>query len=60
MRRLFILRKDILKDNPGKAIAMGNHCAEAYWTNMIRRNALPFKKCEEKSCEEPQEEDDNE
>lgn len=36
MRRLFILRKDILKDEPGKAIAMACHCAEAYWTNLIR------------------------
>ena len=38
MRRLFILRKDILKDYPGKAIAMASHCAEAYWTNWLRKN----------------------
>lgn len=37
MRRLFILRKDILKENTGKAIAMVAHCAEAYWTNLIKR-----------------------
>ena len=38
MRRLFILRKDILKEHPGKAIAMACHCAEAYWTNWLRNN----------------------
>lgn len=38
MRRLFILRKDILKDCPGKAMAMVAHCAEAYWTNWFRKN----------------------
>lgn len=38
MRRLFILRKDILKENTGKAIAMIAHCSEAYWTNWLRKN----------------------
>ena len=39
MRRLFILRKD-LDMSTGKAIAMTCHCAEAYWTRMIRKNMV--------------------
>lgn len=34
-RRLFIIRKD-LQLSPGKLAAMVGHCAEAYWTRMIR------------------------
>ena len=60
MRRLFILRKDILKENPGKAIAMACHCAEAYWTNLIRRCAITYEKYEDKSWYDEPEDDDNE
>lgn len=35
MRRLFIIRKD-LHLSAGKLAAMVGHCAEAYWTNMIK------------------------
>lgn len=35
MRRLFIIRKD-LNLSPGKLAAMVGHCAEAYWTNLIK------------------------
>lgn len=35
MRRLFIIRKD-LHLSAGKLAAMIGHCAEAYWTNLIR------------------------
>lgn len=38
-RRLFIIRKD-LQLSPGKLAAMVGHCAEAYWTRLIRRNAI--------------------
>lgn len=41
MRRLFIIRKD-LQLEPGKLAAMVAHCAEGYWTTMIR-NAQPVK-----------------
>lgn len=34
-RRLFIIRKD-LHLSAGKLAAMVSHCAEAYWTNIIR------------------------
>lgn len=34
-RRLFIIRKD-LNLSAGKLAAMVGHCAEAYWTRMIR------------------------
>lgn len=37
MRRLFIMRKD-LHMSTGKLLAQTMHCAEAYWTNMIRQN----------------------
>lgn len=37
MRRLFIIRKD-LHLSAGKLGAMLAHCAEAYWTNMIKRS----------------------
>lgn len=35
MRRLFIIRKD-LHLTPGKLAAMVSHCAEAYWTNLLK------------------------
>ena len=35
MRRLFIIRKD-LHLSAGKLAAMVGHCAEAYWTNLIK------------------------
>ena len=37
MRRLFIIRKD-LHLSEGKLAAMVGHCAEAYWTNWLKRN----------------------
>ena len=36
-RRLFILRKD-LNLSAGKLAAMVGHCAESYWTNLIKDN----------------------
>ena len=38
MRRVFIIRKD-LHLSPGKLAAMVGHCAEAYWTNLIRNKS---------------------
>ena len=37
MRRLFIIRKD-LHLSAGKLAAMVSHCAEAYWTRLIKNN----------------------
>ena len=37
MRRLFIMRKD-LHMSPGKLSAQVGHCAEAFWTNLLRRH----------------------
>ena len=39
MRRVFIIRKD-LHLKPGKLAAMVGHCAEAYFTNMLKFQAL--------------------
>lgn len=39
MRRCFIMRKD-LNLSPGKLAAMVGHCAEGYWTRMIRNNIV--------------------
>lgn len=39
MRRLFIVRKD-LHMTTGKISAQLMHCAEAYWTRLIRENAV--------------------
>ena len=39
MRRLFIVRKD-LHMGAGKLAAQVAHCAEAYWTNMLRQHAV--------------------
>lgn len=39
MRRLFIMRKD-LNMSPGKLAAQVAHCAEAYWTNALRKSSL--------------------
>lgn len=36
MRRVFVIRKD-LNLKPGKLAAMVSHCAEAYWTNLLKR-----------------------
>lgn len=43
-RRVFIIRKD-LHLSSGKLAAMVSHCAEAYWTRMIKENAEPFHLC---------------
>ena len=47
-RRVFIIRKD-LHLSPGKLAAMVGHCAEAYWTRIIKRNIVNdpynFKDC---------------
>ena len=38
MRRLFIMRKD-LHMSTGKLLAQTCHCAEAYWTRELRKQA---------------------
>ena len=38
-RRIFIMRKD-LHLSPGKLSVMVGHCAEAYWTRLIRNNIV--------------------
>lgn len=39
MRRLFIIRKD-LNLSPGKLAAMVGHCAEGYWTTLLKTHAM--------------------
>jgi len=39
MRRVFIIRKD-LNLSPGKLAAMVGHCAEAYWTNLLKKASV--------------------
>ena len=39
MRRLFIIRKD-LNMSAGKLAAQVSHCAEAYWTRLIRAHIV--------------------
>lgn len=39
MRRVFVIRKD-LHLKPGKLAAMIAHCAEAYWTNMLKAGII--------------------
>ena len=43
MRRVFVIRKD-LNLPAGKLAAMVGHCAEAYWTNLIKKYISPWKK----------------
>ena len=38
-RRIFIIRKD-LQLSAGKLAAMVGHCAESYWTNLIKQNMV--------------------
>jgi peptidyl-tRNA hydrolase len=59
MRRLFIIRKD-LNLSAGKLAAMVGHCSEAYWTNLIRNNAMKLTKGSLKGWNTPKEDDDNE
>lgn len=39
MRRVFIIRKD-LHLKPGKLAAMVSHCAEAYWTSLLKAGQI--------------------
>lgn len=39
MRRVFVVRKD-LHLKPGKLAAMIAHCAEAYWTNLLKAGSI--------------------
>ena len=39
MRRVFVIRKD-LDLKPGKLAAMVGHCAEAYWTNLMKASIV--------------------
>ena len=41
MRRVFIVRKD-LHMSSGKLAAQIAHCAEAYWTNMLKDNYVGY------------------
>ena len=43
MRRVFVIRKD-LNLPAGKLAAMIGHCAESYWTNLIKKYISPQKK----------------
>lgn len=59
MRRLFIIRKD-LHMSAGKLAAMVGHCAEAYWTRMIRRDSQKITKGCLKPWSAPESPDDKE
>ena len=37
MRRVFVIRKD-LNLKPGKLAAMVSHCAEAFWTSLLKNS----------------------
>lgn len=52
MRRLFIIRKD-LKLKPGKLAAMIAHCAEAYWTNVMKASGVVDNEFQELPAEDP-------
>lgn len=48
-RRLFIMRKD-LHMSTGKLLAQVGHCAEAYWTRLIK-NGIKESASEDYACE---------
>lgn len=50
-RRLFIIRKD-LGLSSGKLAAMVGHCAEAYWTRLIKNNTNAITKIDENGFRE--------
>lgn len=52
MRRLFIIRKD-LNLSPGKLSAMLMHCAEAYWTNIMKTSVVKDNEFETLPCVDP-------
>jgi peptidyl-tRNA hydrolase len=53
------MRKD-LHLSAGKLAAMVGHCSEAYWTNLIKKNAVKLYKGGFKDWDAPTAEDDNE
>ena len=52
MRRVFIIRKD-LHLKPGKLSAMIAHCAEAYWTNLMKASGAVDNEFRELAAEDP-------
>ena len=46
MRRVFVIRKD-LHLKPGKLAAMVGHCAETYWTNLLKAGSIKDNEFEE-------------
>ena len=46
MRRIFIIRKD-LHLKPGKLAAMVSHCAEAFWTSLLKAGSIKDNEFEE-------------